>query len=48
LEDKFETLFKLLNEKAPDKHPVFQAAKIAEETGEAARALRFTRLDHIR
>jgi NTP pyrophosphatase (non-canonical NTP hydrolase) len=35
LEDKFETLFKLFNEKAPEKHPVFQAAKIAEETGEA-------------
>jgi NTP pyrophosphatase (non-canonical NTP hydrolase) len=35
LEDKFEMLFKLFNEKAPNKHPVFQAAKIAEETGEA-------------
>jgi NTP pyrophosphatase (non-canonical NTP hydrolase) len=35
LEAKFETLFKLFNEKAPEKHPVFQAAKIAEETGEA-------------
>ena len=35
MEDKFETLFKLFNEKAPEKHPVFQAAKIAEETGEA-------------
>jgi NTP pyrophosphatase (non-canonical NTP hydrolase) len=28
-------LFKLFNEKASEKHPVFQAAKIAEETGEA-------------
>jgi NTP pyrophosphatase (non-canonical NTP hydrolase) len=35
LEDKFERLFKIFNEKAPEKHPVFQAAKIAEETGEA-------------
>jgi NTP pyrophosphatase (non-canonical NTP hydrolase) len=35
LEDKFEILFKLFDEKAPVKHPVFQAAKIAEETGEA-------------
>lgn len=35
MEDKFETLFKLFNEKASEKHPVFQAAKIAEETGEA-------------
>jgi len=35
LEDKFERLFKLFHEKAPEKHPVFQAAKIAEETGEA-------------
>jgi NTP pyrophosphatase (non-canonical NTP hydrolase) len=35
LEDKFERLFKLFDEKAPVKHPVFQAAKIAEETGEA-------------
>jgi len=35
LEDKFERLFKLFDEKAPQKHPVFQAAKIAEETGEA-------------
>jgi len=35
LEDKFERLFKLFDEKAPEKHPVFQAAKIAEETGEA-------------
>lgn len=35
MEDKFERLFKLFDEKAPKKHPVFQAAKIAEETGEA-------------
>jgi len=35
LENKFERLFTLFNEKAPEKHPVFQAAKIAEETGEA-------------
>jgi len=35
LKNKFETLFKLFNEKASEKHPVFQAAKIAEETGEA-------------
>jgi len=35
LKDKFERLFKIFNEKAPEKHPVFQAAKIAEETGEA-------------
>ncbi len=35
MEDKFERLFKLFAEKAPKKHPVFQAAKIAEETGEA-------------
>ena len=35
MEDKFERLFKLFDEKAPVKHPVFQAAKIAEETGEA-------------
>ena len=35
LEDKFERLYELFNEKAPEKHPVFQAAKIAEETGEA-------------
>lgn len=33
--DKFERLFKLLDEKTSMKHPVFQAAKIAEETGEA-------------
>ena len=35
MEGKFERLFKLFNEKAPEKHPIFQAAKIAEETGEA-------------
>ena len=35
MEDKFERLFKLFDEKAQVKHPVFQAAKIAEETGEA-------------
>jgi NTP pyrophosphatase (non-canonical NTP hydrolase) len=28
-------MYTLFNEKAPVKHPVFQAAKIAEETGEA-------------
>lgn len=32
---KFERLWQIFNEKAPEKHPVFQAAKIAEETGEA-------------
>ena len=35
MNDKFERLFKIFDEKAPKKHPVFQAAKIAEETGEA-------------
>ena len=35
LEDKLERMYELFNEKAPVKHPVFQAAKIAEETGEA-------------
>jgi NTP pyrophosphatase (non-canonical NTP hydrolase) len=35
LEKKFEVLFRLFDEKASEKHPVFQAAKIAEETGEA-------------
>ena len=35
MEYKFETLFKLFNEQASEKHPVFQVAKIAEETGEA-------------
>jgi NTP pyrophosphatase (non-canonical NTP hydrolase) len=34
MEDKFEVLFRLFDEKASEKHPVFQAAKIAEETGE--------------
>lgn len=34
MDDEFERLFKLFD-KAPLKHPVFQAAKIAEETGEA-------------
>ena len=29
MEDKFETLFKLFNVKASEKHPVFQAGKIA-------------------
>ena len=35
LEEKFEELYRLFDQKAPEKHPVFQAAKIAEETGEA-------------
>jgi NTP pyrophosphatase (non-canonical NTP hydrolase) len=35
LEEKFKKLYMLFNEKASEKHPVFQAAKIAEETGEA-------------
>ena len=35
MNDKFEKIWKIFNEKAPEKHPVFQAAKIAEETGEA-------------
>lgn len=35
MQRKFERLFKLFNEKVPEKHPIFQAAKIAEETGEA-------------
>ena len=35
MEEKFERLFELFNKKASEKHPVFQAAKIAEETGEA-------------
>jgi len=34
LKEKFERLYELFNDKAPEKHPVFQAAKIAEETGE--------------
>jgi hypothetical protein len=33
LEDKFERLFKLFDEKTPVKHPVFQAAKIARRNG---------------
>lgn len=33
--EKFEELYELFYSKAPEKHPVFQAAKIAEETGEA-------------
>ena len=35
LEAKFEELWRLFNEKVSEKHPVFQAAKIVEETGEA-------------
>jgi len=35
LKGKFEKLYELFDQKAPEKHPVFQAAKIAEETGEA-------------
>ena len=35
LEHKFERMYQLFSEKAPVRHPVFQAAKIAEETGEA-------------
>lgn len=35
LKGKFEELWRLFDEKVPEKHPVFQAAKIAEETGEA-------------
>ena len=35
MKDKFERLFEVFDEKASEKHPVFQAAKIAEETGEA-------------
>jgi len=34
-EEKFEELWRLFDERVPEKHPVFQAAKIAEETGEA-------------
>ena len=34
MKEKFERLYELFNHKAPKKHPVFQAAKIAEETGE--------------
>lgn len=32
---KFEELYALFHSRASEKHPVFQAAKIAEETGEA-------------
>ena len=35
LEYKFERMYQLFSEKAPVRYPVFQAAKIAEETGEA-------------
>lgn len=35
LEEEFEKLYGLFDGKAPEKHPVFQSAKIAEETGEA-------------
>ena len=35
MKERFERLFEVFCEKAPEKHPVFQAAKIAEETGEA-------------
>ena len=35
IDEKSERLFKLFDEKAPEKHPVFSAAKIAEEMGEA-------------
>ena len=35
LKEKFEKLYELFDQKATEKHPVFQAAKIAEETGEA-------------
>ena len=35
MKNKFEKVWKLFDEKAPEKNPVFQAAKIAEETGEA-------------
>jgi NTP pyrophosphatase (non-canonical NTP hydrolase) len=35
LKEKFERLYELFNHNAPERHPVFQAAKIAEETGEA-------------
>jgi NTP pyrophosphatase (non-canonical NTP hydrolase) len=34
-EEKFEELWRIFNEKVSEKHPIFQAAKIAEETGEA-------------
>ncbi len=32
---KLKRLVELFEDRAPEKHPVFQAAKIAEETGEA-------------
>lgn len=32
--EKFDKLYELFYRKASEKHPVFQAAKIAEETGE--------------
>ncbi len=32
---KLERMYQTFNERVPVKHPVFQAAKIAEETGEA-------------
>lgn len=35
LKRKFKRLYEFFDQKAPEKHPVFQAAKIAEETGEA-------------
>jgi len=35
LKEKFEKLYRLFDQGASEKHPVFQAAKIAEETGEA-------------
>lgn len=35
LDEKFEELWHVFDEKVPEKHPVFEAAKIAEETGEA-------------
>ena len=35
LEERFEEIWRIFNEKVHDKHPIFQAAKIAEETGEA-------------
>ena len=34
MKERFERLYDLFDERAPEKHPVFQAAKIAEETGE--------------
>jgi len=34
LKERFERLYDLFDERAPEKHAVFQAAKIAEETGE--------------